>query len=159
MTPSFLAFFGVGDTEMLLIMVVVLIFFGGRKMPDFARGLGKALREIKKASGEVEREFKRVIDEAENPPPPTAVSAPPQAEPAGMDRSGEARADHARGEILSSRGPGRPRRPFPRFRRGRRNIYLRYLELSLPTARPQILNLAKMKTGPGFLRAPVRFSS
>lgn len=71
------AFLGVGDTEMLLIMVVVLIFFGGQKMPDFARGLGKTLRELKKASSEVEREFKRVLDEAENPPARTPLIKPP----------------------------------------------------------------------------------
>lgn len=71
------AFLGVGDTEMLLIMVVVLIFFGGQKMPDFARGLGKTLRELKKASSEVEREFKRVLDEAENPPARAPLIKPP----------------------------------------------------------------------------------
>ena len=71
-----LAFFGVGDTEMLLIMVAVLILFGGKKMPDFARGLGKTLKELRKATGEVEREFKRVMDEAENPPPPATFPKP-----------------------------------------------------------------------------------
>lgn len=71
-----LAFFGVGDTEMLLIMVAVLILFGGKKMPDFARGLGKTLKELRKATGEVEREFKRVMDEAENPPPKPPLQAP-----------------------------------------------------------------------------------
>jgi sec-independent protein translocase protein TatA len=70
MTLLPLAFLGVGDQEMLVIMVVVLILFGGKKMPDFARGLGKALKELRKATGEVEREFKRVMDEAENPPKP-----------------------------------------------------------------------------------------
>jgi TatA/E family protein of Tat protein translocase len=61
-----LAFFGVGDTEMLVIMVALLICFGGKKMPEMARGLGKLLREFKRATGEVEREFKKVMDEAEN---------------------------------------------------------------------------------------------
>ena len=44
-----LAFFGVGDTEILVIMVVILILFGGNKMPDFARGLGKTLKELRPA--------------------------------------------------------------------------------------------------------------
>jgi len=61
-----LAFFGVGDTEILVIMVVILILFGGNKMPDFARGLGKTLKELRKATGDVEREFKKAMDEAEN---------------------------------------------------------------------------------------------
>jgi sec-independent protein translocase protein TatA len=63
--------------EMLLVLAIALIFFGGDKMPDLARGLAKGIREFKKATGEVEREFKRVMDEAENPPPP--VSRPPPA--------------------------------------------------------------------------------
>ena len=68
LTLPALAFFGIGDTEMLVIMVVVLILFGGQKMPDFARGLGKALRELRRATGDVEREFKRVMEEAEDLP-------------------------------------------------------------------------------------------
>jgi len=89
-----LGFFGIGDSEMLLIMVAILIFFGGEKMPELARGLGKALREFKRATSEVEREFKRVMEEAENPPTtfpskytPPADSLPttpgPEALPAG----------------------------------------------------------------------------
>jgi sec-independent protein translocase protein TatA len=62
-----LAFLGFGDTEILLIMVAILIFFGGKRMPELARGLGKALREFRKATGDVEREFRRVMDEAEHP--------------------------------------------------------------------------------------------
>jgi len=95
-----LAFFGMGDTEVLLVMVMVLIFFGGQKMPDFARGLGKALRELRKASGEVEREFKRVLDEAENsatarpavspPAKPTVPASPePWPSPSGGIKSAE----------------------------------------------------------------------
>jgi sec-independent protein translocase protein TatA len=62
--------------EMLLVLAIALIFFGGDKMPDVARGLAKGIREFKKATGEVEREFKRVMEEAENPPPPVSRPAP-----------------------------------------------------------------------------------
>ncbi len=68
MTPQVygLAFLDMfGGPEIILILVAVLIFFGGEKMPDFARGLGKAIREVKKAAAEVENEFKRAIDENE----------------------------------------------------------------------------------------------
>jgi TatA/E family protein of Tat protein translocase len=68
-----LAFFdGLGGPEVLLVLVVILIFFGGEKMPEFARGLGKAMREFKKAASEVEQEFKKAIDE---PPEKTARPA------------------------------------------------------------------------------------
>jgi len=65
-----LALFGIGDTEILVVMVVILILFGGNKMPEFARGLGKTLKELRKATGDVEREFKKAMDEAENQLPP-----------------------------------------------------------------------------------------
>ncbi|MGH7997427.1 MAG: Sec-independent protein translocase subunit TatA/TatB [Opitutaceae bacterium] len=80
-----LAFLGMGDTEILVIMAVVLIFFGGEKMPELARGLGKMMREFRKATGEVEREFRRVIDEAENPAASLFKSdaAPPESRPFG----------------------------------------------------------------------------
>jgi sec-independent protein translocase protein TatA len=57
---------------MILILVVVLIFFGGEKMPQFAKGLGKAIREFKKAASDVEHEFKRAIDEVPDHPAPAA---------------------------------------------------------------------------------------
>ncbi|HZP59856.1 MAG TPA: twin-arginine translocase TatA/TatE family subunit [Opitutaceae bacterium] len=70
----FLAIFDLGGTELVLIMAAVLIFFGGEKLPDFARGLGKAIREFKKATSGIEEEFKRALDE---PPKPPARPAPP----------------------------------------------------------------------------------
>src|SRR4051812_48211715 len=56
---------GVGTPEMMLIFVVVLVLFGGNKLPEFARGLGKTMREFKKAATGVEEEFKRALDEDE----------------------------------------------------------------------------------------------
>jgi len=50
-----------GTTEILLILLVVLIFFGAKKIPELAQGLGKGIREFKKATREVEDE---VSDEA-----------------------------------------------------------------------------------------------
>lgn len=39
----------IGTGELVIIMIVVLILFGGKKLPEFARSLGKGLREFKKA--------------------------------------------------------------------------------------------------------------
>jgi TatA/E family protein of Tat protein translocase len=76
-TPQFpLAFLdSLGGSEMIVILVVVLIFFGGEKMPEFARGLGKAIREFKKAAGDVEQEFKRAIDEVPEKPAPAPMKS------------------------------------------------------------------------------------
>ncbi len=69
-----LAIFDLGGTELVIIMAAVLIFFGGEKLPEFARGLGKAIREFKKATAGIEEEFKRALDE---PPPKPPAARPP----------------------------------------------------------------------------------
>jgi len=56
---------GVGGPELMMILFVVLLLFGGEKLPEFARGFGKAMREFRKAAGNVEDEFKRAIDDVE----------------------------------------------------------------------------------------------
>jgi len=75
LTPYLAGLFDFGGTEILVIMVVVLIFFGGEKLPAFARGLGKAIREFKKATAGIEEEFKRAMEE---PPKPTMKTGPIQ---------------------------------------------------------------------------------
>lgn len=44
--------FGLGFQELLIILVIALLFFGGSKLPEVASGLGKAVREFKRASSE-----------------------------------------------------------------------------------------------------------
>jgi len=44
--------FGLGVQELLLILLIALFFFGGEKLPDIARGLGKSVRELKRAMEE-----------------------------------------------------------------------------------------------------------
>ena len=42
-----LLFLGLGDSELLVIMLVVLLLFGGKKIPELMRGLGKGVRSFK----------------------------------------------------------------------------------------------------------------
>jgi sec-independent protein translocase protein TatA len=49
MLSSTLLFAGLGVTEIVLILVVVLLLFGGRKIPELMRGLGKGIKEFKTA--------------------------------------------------------------------------------------------------------------
>ncbi len=63
-------FFNLGPMEILLIFMVVLLLFGGAKLPELARGLGKAIRSFKEESEGVRREFEKAV---ESPPENTAT--------------------------------------------------------------------------------------
>ena len=44
----------IGPTELIIIFVIMLLLFGGKKLPELAKGLGKGIREFKKASKDVQ---------------------------------------------------------------------------------------------------------
>ncbi len=54
-----------GWNEILLILLVVLLLFGGRKIPELMRGLGKGIREFNDAKSNVRREIEEGISEKE----------------------------------------------------------------------------------------------
>ena len=56
--------FGVGPTELILILIVILLLFGAKRIPEIAQGLGKGISEFKKAAREVTDE----IDSASHAP-------------------------------------------------------------------------------------------
>jgi len=63
---NILAFLGgLGTSEVLVIMVVILVFFGAKRIPELARGLGKGIREFKDAT----KEIKNDIENAGNDEP------------------------------------------------------------------------------------------
>lgn len=45
---------GIGPSELLIIFLIVFLLFGAKKLPELARGLGKAVKEFKKAAREIE---------------------------------------------------------------------------------------------------------
>ena len=49
--------FGIGTTELVIIMFIILLIFGAKKLPELAQGLGKGIREFKKASNEIQDEL------------------------------------------------------------------------------------------------------
>jgi sec-independent protein translocase protein TatA len=55
-STTFLAVFGLGMPEMVIILVILLILFGGSKLPGLAKGLGQSIKEFKKSSKEDEPE-------------------------------------------------------------------------------------------------------
>ncbi len=67
---------GLGGPEMMLIFLIVLLLFGGKRLPDFAKGLGKSVREFKRAAAGVEDEIKRAIDSAPSADAPKSLPTP-----------------------------------------------------------------------------------
>ena len=71
-----------GGWEIVLILAVVLILFGAKKLPELAKGLGSGIKEFKKATREVTDEISSAMDETPTPPkrlPPT--NPEPHSEP------------------------------------------------------------------------------
>lgn len=62
MGHSFLVF-GLGMQEILIIALIVLLFFGGRKIPELMRGLGKGVKSFKDGMKDVEGELKTDIED------------------------------------------------------------------------------------------------
>lgn len=51
---------GIGMQEVLLIALIVLLFFGGKKIPELMKGLGKGVRSFKDGMNEVEKDIKNI---------------------------------------------------------------------------------------------------
>ena len=66
--------------EMMMIFVVILLLFGAKKLPELARGMGKAMGEFKKARDEFEREITHAVKQAEH----ETIKEPATIEPAKM---------------------------------------------------------------------------
>lgn len=63
--PSLLGM--LGTNEIIIILVIVLLLFGGRKIPELMRGLGKGVREFNDAKTNVKREIEENANEIKNP--------------------------------------------------------------------------------------------
>ena len=59
-TPLFIG--GIGMQEVLLIVLVVLLFFGGKKIPELMKGIGKGVRSYKEGMNNVEKEIDEIKD-------------------------------------------------------------------------------------------------
>lgn len=60
MTPLFIG--GIGMQEVLLIALVVLLFFGGKKIPELMKGIGKGVRSFRDGMNNVEKEIDEIKD-------------------------------------------------------------------------------------------------
>ena len=69
-----------GGWEIVLILAVVLILFGAKKLPELAKGLGQGIKEFKKATREVSDEIHNAMDETPPPSTPPQKTLPTEAE-------------------------------------------------------------------------------
>ena len=67
---AMLAILGLSGTELIIVLVAILVLFGAKRIPEFAKGLGKGINEFKKASREV-------TDSMENESAAAATKTPP----------------------------------------------------------------------------------
>jgi sec-independent protein translocase protein TatA len=75
---TILAAFGLGGWEIVLILAVVLILFGAKKLPELAKGLGSGIKEFKKATREVSDEIQNASDDKAQPQNKSASITPAQ---------------------------------------------------------------------------------
>jgi sec-independent protein translocase protein TatA len=71
--------FNLGGGEIILILALILILFGARKLPELAKGLGQGIKEFKKATKEVTDEVQSAMDEPTPPPQKRIPSNTPSA--------------------------------------------------------------------------------
>ncbi len=100
--------FGIGSTELIVILIVALIVIGPAKLPEMAKSLGKALGEFRRVSTDVKRTIEMEAEQAEQKEktaqakkelfPETAADAPASAEPQTAATAGEPSAQPAQSD-------------------------------------------------------------
>lgn len=63
MITSILNFLNLGTGELIAIVLVILLLFGGRKIPELMRGIGKGVRSFKQGMNEIEEEIKKPVED------------------------------------------------------------------------------------------------
>lgn len=96
--------FGIGLPEMALIMVLALLVFGPKKLPEIGRSLGKAIRGFQEASKEFETEFKKEAERLEKVVnEPMKATLEPQEPKALASTSADAANDVTNAEIVDEK--------------------------------------------------------
>jgi sec-independent protein translocase protein TatA len=78
--------FNIGPAELIVILIIALIVFGPKRLPEVGRSIGRSLREFRRASDEIRGELERDPDEGE-PRSDSGPSEPATSEPAGSSRT------------------------------------------------------------------------
>ena len=103
--------FGMGHYEIIIILIVILLVFGAKRIPEMAQGLGKGIKEFRKAMKDVKDEVDisehlpsdtikpapAPDQEAQRVTPPPASPAPPPVPSKGNSVSGSAKEESSQG--------------------------------------------------------------
>jgi sec-independent protein translocase protein TatA len=73
--------FGISNGDLLVILLLILLLFGPKKIPEIMRALGTGVRDLKRAGREATDEFHRLTTEHDEPPPPAAAPAAAESHP------------------------------------------------------------------------------
>ena len=91
MTTHLQLAFSPGLPEIILVLGVILIFFGAKKLPELAKGMGQGIKEFKKATRDVNNELERAMDEPPTYTPPPAPQITEQT--SETNKSGDSKKD------------------------------------------------------------------
>lgn len=75
-------FGNIGPTEMIFLMIILLLVFGAKRLPELGAGLGKGIREFKKSMREINTEIERPVEE-----PQIRAAAPKAAVPSSTTQT------------------------------------------------------------------------
>lgn len=81
----FAIFQQLGPLEIFVVVFLILLLFGAKKLPELARGMGKAMKEFKKATKDVEEDIRTAMEEDPEPPTPRKESKPAATKPTSVD--------------------------------------------------------------------------
>jgi sec-independent protein translocase protein TatA len=104
--------FNIGPTELIVILVIALIVFGPKRLPEIGRTMGKSLRELRKATDDIKGTFSGTVDdiddEWDDPPKiqPSSGGAPAASEGTEAERSPAATTVATEASPPVATGPG-----------------------------------------------------
>jgi sec-independent protein translocase protein TatA len=81
-------FGNLGGPDLIIILLIVLVLFGAKKIPELFKGLGQGMNEFRKAREEFDREIRTASQDPKNQPP--TVQQPQQTVPAQSSPEGQA---------------------------------------------------------------------
>jgi sec-independent protein translocase protein TatA len=88
----------ISPTQLIAILLIVLLLFGAKRLPELARSFGKSLKEFKKATKDIGEDFRSAMDEEDQPIRPSSKTPPPEQNPDAPFPSEKAQAEPSKSD-------------------------------------------------------------